>query len=52
MGETVIAAAKTPATNRENRASPKKTEVSQVTDSPAEQILFLQEPSATRLLRG
>lgn len=48
MGETVIAAAKTPATNRENRASPKKTEVSQVTDSPAEQILLLQRTIGNR----
>jgi hypothetical protein len=50
MGETVIAAAKTPATNRENRASPKKTEVSQVTDSPAEQILFLQRTIGNKVV--
>ncbi len=48
MGETVITAAKTPAKNPENRASQKKTEVSQVVDSPAEQILFLQRTIGNR----
>jgi len=48
MGESVKAAAKTPAKNPENKASQKKTEVSQVTDSPAEQILYLQRTIGNR----
>lgn len=48
MGESVKAAAKTPAKNPENRASQKKTEVSQVADSPAEQVLFLQRTIGNR----
>lgn len=48
MGETVITAAKTPARKPEKRASQKKTEVSQVSDSPAEQILFLQRTSGNK----
>jgi|GEM_PF-3725810 len=56
MGETVIAAAKTPAKNTGNRAPKKKMEVSKVTGSPAEHILFLQRTigngAVDRLIRS
>ncbi|MCX9009873.1 MAG: DUF4157 domain-containing protein [Candidatus Methanoperedens sp.] len=42
MSEVARIADKAPDAKRENRASPKKKEVSQVTSSPVERILFLQ----------